>query len=85
MLMPFTERIAVRGIFASALLALAFLALFVSAWIWDESSPSTWVLVGCIGFFSSLLLLGMHGVLFTTFSQTKSHSLRVLNRHDAGQ
>jgi len=85
MLMPFTERIAVRGIFASALLALAFLALFAGAWIWDESNPSTWVLVGCIGFFSSLLLLGMHGVLFTTFSQTKSHSLRVLNRHDEGQ
>jgi len=82
MLMPFTEKISIRGIFACSILSFAFLLLFAAAWIWGGSCRSTGLLIGFIGFFSSILLLGMHGVLFTTFSQTKSHSLRVLHNHD---
>jgi polyisoprenyl-phosphate glycosyltransferase len=82
MLMPFTEKIAIRGMFACSILGFAFLLLFAGAWIWGGACRSTWLLIGFTGFFSSLLLVGLHGLLFTTFSQTKSHSLRVLHDHD---
>jgi len=82
MLMPFTEKIAIRGIFACSILCVTFLLIFLGAWIWGDAYRRSGLLIAFTGFCSSLLLLGMHGVLFTTFSQTKSHSLRVLHDHD---
>lgn len=81
MLMPFTERIAIRGIFACSILSAVFLVFFVASCLHGGPGHRAATQIAFTGFCSSLLLLGMHAVLFTTFSQTKSHSLRVLHDH----
>jgi polyisoprenyl-phosphate glycosyltransferase len=78
MLMPFTERIAVRGLLASALAAALFLVLSIAAFSLDPGLRPAAFIVGCVGLFASLVLLAVFLLLFATISQAKSHSLRGL-------
>jgi hypothetical protein len=73
MLMPFSERIATRGILASSvLLGVSAMTLAVAlARRWDPR----WALAGV---FYGTLTLGIFVLLFATFSQSKARSLRGL-------
>ena len=73
MLMPFSERIAVRGMLASTvLLGASVVALAIALPLrWDPR----WALFGV---FYATLTLGILVLLFATFSQSKAHSLSQL-------
>ena len=70
MLMPFSERVAVRGILASTVLlgASAVALVLAIALRWDPR----WALFGV---FYATLLIGVLVLLFATFSQAKARSL----------
>ncbi len=74
MLMPFSERIATRGMVASAILlcvcAVGLLGSLIVGW------P---VVVPILGLTCGTLTLGIFVLLFATFSQSKSHTLRRLS------
>lgn len=74
MLMPFSERIATRGIVASVvLLAVSGIALLGSLFTrWSVTVP-------VLGLIYGTLTLGIFVLLFATFSQSKSHTLRRLS------
>jgi hypothetical protein len=73
MLMPFSERVATRGILASTVLLGASLVILLIALAsrWDPR----WALFGV---FYATLTLGIFVLLFATFSQSKARSLRGL-------
>jgi polyisoprenyl-phosphate glycosyltransferase len=74
MLMPFSERIATRGIMASLLvLAVSGLGLLLGLVLQWALWPPT------LGLFCGALILGFSILLFATFSQTKARSLRGLH------
>ena len=73
MLMPFSERIATRGIVASGALTGAGLAwLAAAAWLGASIALPAFVVL------YATLCLGISLVLFATFSQSKARSLRGL-------
>lgn len=74
MLMPFSERIATRGIMASLLLLGASGLCLVAALALDWSR--LWAVLGLI---YATIALGFSILLFATFSQTKARSLRGLH------
>jgi hypothetical protein len=73
MLMPFSERIATRGILASSVL-LGVSALTLAVALALRCDPR-WALAGV---FYATLTLGIFVLLFATFSQSKARSLRGL-------
>jgi polyisoprenyl-phosphate glycosyltransferase len=75
MLMPFSERIATRGIMASLLvLSISGLCLVLGVGLgWAALWPAA------LGLFGGALMLGFSILLFATFSQTKARSLRGLH------
>jgi hypothetical protein len=75
MLMPFSEKIATRGIVASASIVGLGLASLVVSLVGGFS-----VLLPLFALLYGTLTLGISVVLFATFSQTKSRSLRGLTR-----
>ena len=82
MLMPFTERIAVRGIFACAAMCAGFILLLAGGWLAGPRPHRTLALLSFTGLCTSGILMAISAVLFTTFSQTKLHGLRGVKDQD---
>lgn len=79
MLMPFTERIATRGVIVSGVLAVCSVVLLLAM---AALSPLLAILA-FLCFFAFTLVTGLFVLLFATFSQSKALSLRRLRELDS--